>query len=64
MVLVDVRRPTNTPPARLPGAVHMSRSLLGSKFSGAPALQTRDIRWCCTARPARAALCALARCTT
>ena len=60
-VLVDVREADEFTTGHLPGAVHMSRGMLEFKFSGAPALQPRDIRivlYCKTS--GRAALAAAA----
>ena len=60
-VLVDVREADEYAAGHLPGAVHMSRGLLEFKFSGAPALQARDIKvvlYCKTS--GRAALAARA----
>jgi rhodanese-related sulfurtransferase len=60
-VLVDVREADEFAAGHLPGAVHMSRGMLEFKFSGAPALQPRDIKivlYCKTS--GRAALAAAA----
>ena len=60
-VLVDVRESDEFAAGHLPGAVHISRGLLEFKFSGAPALQPRDIKsvlYCKTS--GRAALAAAA----
>jgi rhodanese-related sulfurtransferase len=60
-VLVDVREADEYAAGHLPGAVHISRGLLEFKFSGAPALQARDLKvvlYCKTS--GRAALCAAA----
>ena len=43
-VLVDVREVDEYAAGHLPGAVHISRGLLEFKFSGAPALQARDLK--------------------
>lgn len=60
-VLVDVRESDEFAAGHLPGAVHISRGMLEFKFSGAPALQPRDIKimlYCKTS--GRAALAAAA----
>ena len=60
-VLVDVREADEFAAGHLPGAVHISRGMLEFKFSGAPALQPRDIKivlYCKTS--GRAALAAVA----
>ena len=60
-VLVDVRETDEFAAGHLPGAVHISRGMLEFKFSGAPALQPRDIKivlYCKTS--GRAALAAVA----
>jgi rhodanese-related sulfurtransferase len=60
-VVVDVREADEFTAGHLPGAVHMSRGLLEFKFSGNPALQSRDIKvvlYCKTS--GRAALAAAA----
>ena len=43
-VLVDVREADEFAAGHLPGAVHFSRGLLEFRFSGMPALQSRDIK--------------------
>jgi len=43
-VLVDVREADEFAAGHLPGAVHISRGMLEFRFSGMPALQSRDIR--------------------
>lgn len=60
-VLVDVREADEFSAGHIPGAVHFSRGLLEFKFSGNPALQSRDIKivlYCKTS--GRAALAAAA----
>ena len=42
-VLVDVREADEFAAGHLPGAVHISRGMLEFRFSGMPALQSRDI---------------------
>jgi rhodanese-related sulfurtransferase len=42
-VVVDVREADEFAAGHLPGAVHISRGLLEFRFSGMPALQSRDI---------------------
>ena len=63
-VLVDVREADEYALGHLPGAVHISRGLLEFKFSSAPALQARDLKVCCTARPVAAPRCAPTPCMT
>lgn len=60
-VLVDVREADEYAAGHMPGALHISRGMLEFKFSGAPALQPRDIKivlYCKTS--GRAALAAAA----
>jgi len=60
-VLVDVREADEFAAGHIGGAVHFSRGLLEFKFSGNPALQSRDIKivlYCKTS--GRAALAAAA----
>lgn len=60
-VLVDVRESDEFAAGHMPGALHISRGMLEFKFSGAPALQPRDIKivlYCKTS--GRAALAAAA----
>ncbi len=42
-VVVDVREADEFAAGHLPGAVHISRGMLEFRFSGMPALQSRDI---------------------
>ncbi|WP_342619965.1 rhodanese-like domain-containing protein [Rhodoferax sp. GW822-FHT02A01] len=42
-VLVDVREADEFAAGHLPGAIHISRGMLEFRFSGMPALQSRDI---------------------
>jgi rhodanese-related sulfurtransferase len=61
-VLVDVREADEFAAGHIGGAVHMSRGLLEFKFSGSPALQSRDINvvlYCKTSGRAALAACAL-----
>ena len=58
-VLVDVREADEYAAGHLPGAVHISRGMLEFRFSGMPALQSRELKivlYCKTS--GRAALCA------
>ncbi|MDD2925706.1 rhodanese-like domain-containing protein [Rhodoferax sp.] len=60
-VLVDVRESDEFAAGHLPGAIHISRGLLEFRFSGMPALQSRDLKivlYCKTS--GRAALAAAA----
>jgi len=60
-VLVDVREADEFAAGHIGGAVHFSRGMLEFKFSGTPALQSRDIKivlYCKTS--GRAALAAAA----
>jgi len=60
-VLVDVREADEYAAGHVPGAVHMSRGILEFKFSGNPALQSRDLKvvlYCKTS--GRAAMSAVA----
>lgn len=60
-VLVDVREADEFAAGHLPGAIHISRGLLEFRFSGMPALQSRDLKivlYCKTS--GRAALAAAA----
>ncbi|MDE2416496.1 MAG: sulfurtransferase [Burkholderiales bacterium] len=60
-VLVDVREGDEFAAGHIPGSVHFSRGMLEFKFSGNPALQSRDIKivlYCKTS--GRAALAAAA----
>ena len=60
-VLVDVREADEFAAGHVPGAVHISRGMLEFRFSGMPALQSRDINivlYCKTS--GRAALAAVA----
>jgi rhodanese-related sulfurtransferase len=43
-VLVDVREADEFAAGHVPAAVHISRGMLEFRFSGMPALQSRDIR--------------------
>jgi rhodanese-related sulfurtransferase len=43
-VLVDVREADEFAAGHVPGAVHISRGMLEFRFSGMPALQSRDIK--------------------
>jgi rhodanese-related sulfurtransferase len=43
-VLVDVREADEFAAGHLPGAIHISRGMLEFRFSGMPALQSRDIK--------------------
>jgi rhodanese-related sulfurtransferase len=43
-VLVDVREADEYAAGHLPGAVHISRGMLELRFSGMPALQSREIK--------------------
>jgi len=60
-VLVDVREADEFAAGHMPGAVHISRGMLEFRFSGMPALQSRDLKivlYCKTS--GRAALAAAA----
>jgi rhodanese-related sulfurtransferase len=60
-VLVDVREADEFAAGHMPGAVHISRGMLEFRFSGMPALQSRDLKivlYCKTS--GRAALAAVA----
>lgn len=60
-VLVDVREADEYAAGHIAGAIHMARGVLEFKFSGNPALQSRDLKvvlYCKTS--GRAALAALA----
>ena len=43
-VLVDVREADEFAAGHVPGSVHISRGMLEFRFSGMPALQSRDIK--------------------
>jgi rhodanese-related sulfurtransferase len=43
-VLVDVREADEYAAGHLPGAVHISRGMLEFRFSGMPALQSRELK--------------------
>ena len=43
-VLVDVREAEEFAAGHVPGSVHISRGMLEFRFSGMPALQSRDIK--------------------
>ncbi len=43
-VLVDVREADEFAAGHMPGAVHISRGMLEFRFSGMPALQSRDLK--------------------
>lgn len=43
-VLVDVREADEFAAGHVPGAVHISRGMLEFRFSGMPALQSRDLK--------------------